>query len=138
MIHCSDGTIVSDASLCPKDTDGVEVDDGDFCIILSKYQGYGYGDRAIASTPPGWKFASLEVMKKASKHISAINRILNDMGEPNLYNDWYWTNTYHNPPENSLVWVVNPYTGELYKTVHPEGGQVGISKAYHRYYKDCD
>ena len=136
MIHCSDGTIVSNASLCPKDPDGVEVDDGDFCIILSKYQGYGRGNTAIESTPPGWKFASLEVMKKASKHISAINRILNDMGEPNLYNDWYWTNTYHNPPENSLVWVVNPYTGEQLKSVG--GDDAGISFAYYRYYKDCD
>lgn len=134
MLHCSDGTIVSNASLCPKDPDGVEVDDGDFCIILSKYQGYGRGNTAIESTPPGWKFASLEVMKTATKHISAINRILNDMGEPNLYNDWYWTNTYWS---SLFVYAINPYTGEVIKTGSSDTPGT-VYEAYHRYYKDCD
>ena len=134
MIHCSDGTTVSDASLCPQNPDGVEVDDGDFCIILSKYQGYDKGNFAMEKTPSGWKFASLNVMKKATKHISAINRILNDMGEPNLYNDWYWTNTYWS---THYVYAINPYSGEIVKTGSSADSTV-ISTAYYRYYKDCD
>ena len=112
------------------------LDDGDFCIILSKYQGYGYGDRAIASTPPGWKFASLEVMKTATKHISAINRILNDMGEPNLYNDWYWTSTIWSS-SRYLAYAINPYSGETVKTKPIEEGGA-FEQAYYRYYKECD
>ena len=134
MIHCSDGTTVSDASLCPQNPDGVEVDDSDFCIILSKYQGYGYGDKAIASTPSGWKFASLEVMKQISKHIDSINKILNDMGEPNLYNNWYWTNTYWT---TDYVYAINPYSGEITETGNKADAGV-VFRAYYRYYKECD
>ena len=130
--HCPDGSSVPDASMCKNDPDGVIVQDGSYCIIISKYQGYGPGNEAIASTPAGWKFASLKVMQKASQHVGIINQQLNKIGEPDLLNTWYWTNTYWN---ENYVYAINPYTGVYTKT--GASGGTTVSRAYHRYYKDC-
>ena len=133
--HCPDGTSVPEASMCKSDPDGIIIQEDNFCIILSKYQGYNYGDKAMNSTPSGWRFASLSVMQKVSEHVGTINQQLNKIGEDNLLNSWYWTNTYHS---DCCVYAVNPYSGAVFKTVHPESGQPGISRAYYRYYKNCN
>ena len=130
--HCPDGSSVPDASMCRSDPDGIIVQDGSYCIIISKYQGYGPGDVAMKSTPSGWKFPSLSVMQKASQHVGIINQQLNRIGEPNLLNTWYWTNTYWN---ENYVYAINPYTGVYTKT--GASGGTTVSRAYHRYYKDC-
>ena len=135
--HCPDGSSVPDVSMCQKDPDGVIIQEDGFCIILSKYQGYGYGNSAIASTPAGWKFASLSVMQKASLHIDLLNQQLNKIGEPDLLNTWYWTNTYFvYTDEEQLVYIINPYSGEYRESAGR--GESGIHQAYYRYYKNCN
>lgn len=122
--------------MCQKDPDGVIIQEDGFCIIISKYQGYDYGNRAIDKTPTGWKLASLSVMQEASKHISLINQQLNKIGESDLLNTWYWTSTYWNT-SRQLAYAINPYTGNTVKTTPvSEGG--AFEQAYYRYYKNCN
>ena len=131
--HCPDGSSVPDASMCKSDPDGIIVQDGSYCIIISKYQGYDAGNYAMAKTPSGWYFPSLTVMQKASQHIDIINQQLNKIGEPNLLNAWYWTNTYWS---QHYVYAINPYTGQSTKTGSSEDSTV-VSRAYFRFYKNC-